>query len=115
MTKPRKIRPLAMAVISSLAFFSLRAQAQDLPVGKIIERVVCLKDAGQSYALYLPLNYATDRRWPVIYAFDPAARGMLPVERFKDAAEKIRIHNRWLEQFAQRLRQAARRDHQRHV
>src|SRR5262252_5566370 len=88
MTKPRKIRPLAMAVISSLAFFSLRAQAQDLPVGKIIERVVCLKDAGQSYALYLPLNYATDRRWPVIYAFDPAARGMLPVERFKDAAEK---------------------------
>ena len=63
-------------------------QAQDLPVGKIIERVVCLKDAGQSYALYLPPNYTTDRRWPVIYAFDPAARGMRPVERFKDAAEK---------------------------
>jgi pimeloyl-ACP methyl ester carboxylesterase len=59
-----------------------------LPAGKIIERVVCLKDAGQSYALYLPPNYTTDRRWPVIYAFDPAARGMRPVERFKDAAEK---------------------------
>jgi pimeloyl-ACP methyl ester carboxylesterase len=88
MTKRRKIRSLAMAVIPSLAFFSLRAQAQDLPAGKIIERVVCLKDAGQSYALYLPPNYTTDRRWPVIYAFDPAARGMRPVERFKDAAEK---------------------------
>src|SRR5215475_8852997 len=88
MTKHRKIGSLAMAVIPSLAFFSLRAQAQDLPLGKIIERVVCLKDAGQSYALYLPPNYTTDRRWPVIYAFDPAARGMRPVERFKDAAEK---------------------------
>jgi pimeloyl-ACP methyl ester carboxylesterase len=88
MTKHRKIGSLAMAVIPSLAFFSLRARAQDLPVGKIIERVVCLKDAGQSYALYLPPNYTTDRRWPVIYAFDPAARGMRPVERFKDAAEK---------------------------
>ena len=88
MTKRSKIGSLAMAVIPSLAFFSLRAQAQDLPAGKMIERVVCLKDAGQSYALYLPPNYATDRRWPVIYAFDPAARGMRPVERFKDAAEK---------------------------
>jgi poly(3-hydroxybutyrate) depolymerase len=88
MTKHRKIGSLAMAVIPALAFFSLRAQAQDLPAGKIIERVVCLKDAGQSYALYLPPNYTTDRRWPVIYAFDPAARGMRPVERFKDAAEK---------------------------
>src|SRR5215813_6498536 len=88
MTKHRKIGSLAMAVIPPLAFFSLRAQAQDLPAGRIIERVVCLKDAGQSYALYLPPNYTTDRRWPVIYAFDPAARGMRPVERFKDAAEK---------------------------
>jgi len=87
-SKHRKSWSLAMAVIPPLAFFSLRAQAQDLPVGKIIERVVCLKDDGQSYALYLPPNYTTDRRWPVIYAFDPAARGMRPVERFKDAAEK---------------------------
>src|SRR5262245_38657273 len=88
MMKSRKIRSLAMAVIPSLALFSLRAQAQDLPVGKIIERVVCLKDSAQSYALYLPPNYTTDRRWPVIYAFDPAARGLRPVERFKEAAEK---------------------------
>jgi hypothetical protein len=88
MTKRSKIASLAIAVIPSLAFFSLRAQAQELPVGKIIERVVCLKDAGQSYALYLPPNYTRDRLWPVIYAFDPAARGLRPAERFKDAAEK---------------------------
>src|SRR5215470_6896099 len=62
--------------------------SQDLPPGKLIERVVCLKDASESYALYLPPNYTPDRQWPILYAFDPGARGVRPVERFKDAAEK---------------------------
>src|SRR5262245_33774455 len=62
--------------------------SQDLPRGKVNERVVCLKDASQSYALYLPPNYAPDRQWPILYAFDPGARGVRPVERFKDAAER---------------------------
>jgi predicted esterase len=39
--------------------------------------------------LYLPSNYTPDRRWPVIYAFDPFARGKVPVELYKDAAEKF--------------------------
>jgi hypothetical protein len=30
------------------------AQAQDLEKGKLIEKVVCQGDPGQSYALYLP-------------------------------------------------------------
>lgn len=87
-TKSRKIQLLTLAAIPLLAFFSSHAQTPDLPAGKIIERVVCLKDASQSYALYLPPDYTPDRRWPVIYAFDPGARGLRPVERFKDAAEK---------------------------
>lgn len=28
------------------------------------------------------------RKWPILYAFDPGARGRVPVERFKEAAEK---------------------------
>ena len=64
------------------------AQTQDLAVGKVIERVVCLKNASQSYALYLPLDYKPYRQWPVIYAFDPGGRGLRPVERFKDAAAR---------------------------
>jgi predicted esterase len=47
-----------------------------------------LNDRNQSYALYLPSNYQPDRKWPVLYAFDPRARGKVPLERFKDAAEK---------------------------
>jgi len=64
------------------------AQTESIPKGQIVERIQALSDASQSYALYLPSNYTPDRKWPVLYAFDPGARGRVPVERFKTAAEK---------------------------
>jgi dienelactone hydrolase len=63
-------------------------QAEDLPKGKIIEKVFCKTDASLSYALYLPTNYSVGKKWPIVYGFDPAARGLLPVGQFKEAAEK---------------------------
>jgi dienelactone hydrolase len=56
--------------------------------GTIVDRVACLDDPTQSYALYLPSQYSPDRRWPVIYAFDPAGRGNTAVEVYQSAAEK---------------------------
>jgi predicted esterase/tetratricopeptide (TPR) repeat protein len=68
-------------------------QAQDnqtvIPLGQVVEKVVCAQDSNQTYALYLPSNYVATRKWPVLYAFDPGARGKIPVERFKDAAERF--------------------------
>jgi dienelactone hydrolase len=61
---------------------------QSLTAGAIIERVTCQKDATQSYALYLPASYTPERRWPIIYAFDPGGRGAVPVRLFQEAAEK---------------------------
>lgn len=55
----------------------------------MIERVACKADAQQSYALYLPSGYTPEKKWPMLYAFDPGARGKLPVTLFKDAAEKF--------------------------
>jgi predicted esterase len=63
-------------------------QTESIPRGQIVERIEALNDSSQSYALYLPSNYTPDRKWPVLYAFDPGARGRVPVERFKEAAEK---------------------------
>jgi len=63
-------------------------QTDSIPKGQIVERIAALEDSSQSYALYLPSNYTPDRKWPVLYAFDPGARGRVPVERFKEAAEK---------------------------
>ena len=49
---------------------------------------VCATQPDQSYALYLPSTYTPARRWPTIYAFDPLARGNVPLEFMKEAAER---------------------------
>jgi len=69
-------------------FAHATAQIHSIPRGEVVERIEALNDSSQSYALYLPSNYTPDRKWPVLYAFDPGARGRVPVERFKEAAEK---------------------------
>lgn len=58
-----------------------------LPVGSVIPSVVAAKNAGQTYALYLPSSYSSDRSWPVVYVFDPLARGKFALEQFQRAAE----------------------------
>jgi len=63
------------------------AAPQKLESGKVIERVACVKNPDQSYALYLPSNYSSGGSWPVVFAFDPGARGKIPVELMKEAAE----------------------------
>lgn len=62
--------------------------AQVLPRGRLIERVVSRVDATQSYALYLPSGYTPEKSWPILYCLDPLARGEVPVGRFRVAAEK---------------------------
>jgi predicted esterase len=58
------------------------------PVGTIVPKVAALAKPEQSYALYLPSQYSLGKLWPIVYAFDPGARGKMPVELMKDAAER---------------------------
>jgi dienelactone hydrolase len=64
------------------------ARAQDLARGTIVDEVTCAADATQSYALYLPSTYSPDRKWSLLIAFHPAARGRLMVEKYQAAAEE---------------------------
>lgn len=61
---------------------------QALQAGVVIPKVVSAANPGQSYALYLPSQYVPNKRWPIVYAFDPAARGSMPVELMKEVAER---------------------------
>jgi dienelactone hydrolase len=56
--------------------------------GQVIDRVVCKSDASQSYALYLPSTYSLEKKYPIIYAFDPHGTGKLPVSFYKELAEQ---------------------------
>ncbi len=59
-----------------------------LPNGQVIDRVSAQSDSSQTYALYLPSNYTAEKKWPIIYVFEPDARGPLPVGLMKKWAER---------------------------
>lgn len=89
--KHRLTFPLAAFVIlvsQSTLVLAHAAITDDVQPGRIIERVVCKNNPDQSYALYVPSNYSPTRKWALLAAFDPVARGSIPVERFKEAAER---------------------------
>src|SRR5580658_9932230 len=59
-----------------------------LKTGVVIDSVICSDDPSQIYSIYLPAKYDTNKKWPVIYFFDPHGVGNLPVILYKDLAEK---------------------------
>jgi hypothetical protein len=83
---------------AALVTFSAQALAQEstyptpgvqnLQPGAVLLKVVSGAQPEQSYALYLPSHYTREKHWPIVYAFDPGARGSMPVELMKDAAER---------------------------
>jgi predicted esterase len=88
------LRGIALLAVLTLATTPARAAAQTpapapgdtLPRGQVVERVWA--DSAHSYALYLPSAWTAERRWPVLVLLDPGGRGTLPVERFREAAER---------------------------
>ena len=91
-TNPHKIRLLAPGIAffaTLLTCLTSIPQTQDSPVGKVIERVVCLKDASQSYALYLPPDYAPDRRWQGLERFPQRPRRPADDPGFTNADEIV--------------------------
>jgi len=90
---PRAISALVLLLAAALAAQSSPSEgARPAPAviipGQIAEHVPTRSDAAKSYAVYLPASYTPKRPWPIILAFDPAARGKVPVELFREAAEK---------------------------
>ena len=88
--KPIPIVKLTAALLLLLGVFTSTGLAgqQVLLPGVLLPKIIAAHDARQSYALYLPSNYTAAKHWPIVYAFDPAARGALPVGLLKAAAEK---------------------------
>ncbi|HMD32551.1 MAG TPA: hypothetical protein VKG84_11630 [Candidatus Acidoferrales bacterium] len=60
-----------------------------LPTDVVLPDVPEKSDPAQTFALYLPPEYSAAKRWPVIYAFDWAARGKVPAELLYPAARKL--------------------------
>jgi hypothetical protein len=57
--------------------------------GKVTEVIKCRYETTQSYALYLPSYYNKNKKWPVVYMFDPHGKGSLPLNKYDSIAEKF--------------------------
>jgi hypothetical protein len=78
---------LTVAALSLVGPSSARA-ADGFAPGVLIDHLPLIANPEESYALYLPSSYSPDRPAPILYGFDPRARGRVPVERFQAAAER---------------------------
>ena len=85
-----------LAPLCFVLFFCISIQHVYCSTGKgyqekgiIVDTTRCKSNPKFSYALYLPTNYSDSIKWPVIFVFDPGARGKLAVSGFVLAAEKL--------------------------
>jgi dienelactone hydrolase len=67
---------------------TITAYDSTLAAGKVADSAICKTDRNQTYALYLPSYYSADKQCPIIYFFDAHGRGSLPVNSYKNLAEK---------------------------
>ena len=63
--------------------------AGDLPGGRVFQRLTSRVDTTQRYALYLPTSYSREKQWPVLFLLDPRGRALIPMQRFRPAAEQL--------------------------
>jgi hypothetical protein len=64
-------------------------RSQTLATGILIPKVAALSAPEQTYALYLPAHYSAEKRWPIVYVFDPGAHGEIPAALMQAAAEQF--------------------------
>ena len=55
--------------------------------GVIIDSVQVDDQNGETFSLYLPTNFATSKKWPVLFVFDMDGKGRQAMSMFKRAAE----------------------------
>ena len=81
--------PAAALILAVLLRAGAPGASADFPRGQVVEKVVAARTPGQSYALYLPSTYTPERLWPVLYMLDARNNALVPIERFRAAAERF--------------------------
>jgi len=56
--------------------------------GEIYYSIPCPSDSNFHFSLYLPINYQTNEKTPVIILFDPQGHGSDPIEKYKELADQ---------------------------
>jgi len=60
----------------------------NLKRGQVHYKIYCDVDSSVYYSLFLPKSYTDAVRFPIVYFFDPHAHGDIPLNLYKDLADK---------------------------
>jgi hypothetical protein len=82
-----KTLALIALILCFPAIFQTVSAQRSLVKGKLVENESCSDQPQRTYAYYLPSNYTSIKKYPVVFSFDPGARGKLPVEIYQKIAE----------------------------
>jgi len=83
------VSPRVILVAAGCGLLGARPGAAQAPLGRLEERVPSATDTSQTFALYLPPGYTTERRWPVLFVLDPRGRALLGLKLFQAAAARL--------------------------
>ena len=72
-----------------IALSSSVLSAAIIPKGEIADKIPSIYDPTQTHAVYLPRNYSTDKKWPILFCYDPRGQGRVPAELFREGAERL--------------------------
>lgn len=78
-----------LIIIATLSLWQCKRNTMPEYYGKIQPHVALATDSTQSYALYIPKSYFTNKNVGLLLAFDPEANGKKPVSLLQDVAEKF--------------------------
>lgn len=82
-------QPFLIALMLSL-FFGANSISQEMRMvkGKVVDSLSINDTLSESFSIYLPRDFETDRPWPVIFIFDAQGRGSLATQLFRSIAEE---------------------------
>ena len=66
----------------------LLAQDLSLRKGAAVDSLPINDSIAESFAMYLPSNYSEDKKWPIVFVFDPKGRGINSARLFSQAANE---------------------------
>ncbi len=77
-----------LKIILLFCFLTSFAQQNKITKGQIIDTVFVDKNIGESFSLYLPNQYDPNILSPIVFIFDPMARGKAGIHPFIKSSEK---------------------------
>lgn len=83
------MKKIIFIIIISISFWQCKQAKMPENYGKIEPEIALSNDSTQTYALYVPKSYFTNKNAGLVIAFDPEANGKKPVALLQEIAEEF--------------------------